>query len=387
MFLTRLLLRNAFRHKVRAGLTLVGLVVAVSAFGLLRTIVDAWYAGVDATSSTRLITRNAISLTFSLPPHYGERIKGVDGVSSISWANWFGGVYIDERNFFAQFAVDPPTYFPLYPEFKIPADQYQAFLRDRRGAVVGRKLADQFGWKLGDTVTLRGTSYPGDWDFVVRAIYKGADQRTDEQQMFFHWQRLVDTLKTRWPKGAQAQHVGVFIVGITHPDEAPEVAQRVDALFRNSLAETLTETEKAFQLGFVSMSEAILVAVEAVSFIIMGIILAVMANTMTMTARERLGEYATLKALGFRPGFVVRLLLGESLLITAIGGAVGIALTWPLAHTFRAHTGTLFPVFNVSGTTMALQVLACVVVGLAAALWPAWKMSRIDIVQGLRHVA
>jgi len=387
MFTLRLLLKNAFRQRVRAGLTLVGLIVAVSAFGLLRTIVDAWYAGVDATSSTRLVTRNAISLTFPLPPHYAERIRAVEGVSRITWANWFGGVYIDERNFFAQFAVDAPSYFALYPEFKVPPAQYQAFLRDRTGAIVGRKLAKQFGWKLGDTITLRGTSYPGNWDFVVRGIYEGADQRTDEQQMFFHWQRLVDTLRTRWPKGSRYDHVGVFIVGITHPDEAPEVAQRIDAEFRNSLGETLTETEKAFQLGFVSMSEAILMAVQAVSFIIMAIILAVMANTMTMTARERLGEYATLKVLGFRPGFVVRLLLGESLFITAVGGAVGIALTWPLAHTFRAHTGTLFPVFNVSATTVALQVLACVLVGLLAAAWPAWKMSRIDIVQGLRHVA
>ncbi len=387
MFLIRLLLRNAFRQRIRAGLTLIGLVVAVSAFGLLRTIVDAWYAGVDATSSTRLVTRNAISLTFPLPLHYGERIRNTDGVSGISWANWFGGVYITERNFFAQFAVDGPSYFQLYPEFKLDDTQLREFLRDRQGCVVGRKLATQFGWKLGDTITLKGTIYPGNWDFIVRGIYQGADNRTDEQQMFVHWQRVVDTVRARAPKGASADHVGVFIVGITHPDEAPEVAQRIDAEFRNSLGETLTETEKAFQLGFVSMSEAILMAVQAVSFIIMAIILAVMANTMTMTARERLGEYATLKVLGFRPGFVVRLLLGESLFITAVGGAIGIALTWPLAHTFRAPTGTLFPVFNVSPTTVALQVLACVLVGVLAAAWPAWKMSRIDIVQGLRHVA
>ncbi|MEY2843271.1 MAG: hypothetical protein RI920_1308, partial [Pseudomonadota bacterium] len=351
MFLIRLLLRNAFRQRVRAGLTLIGLVVAVSAFGLLRTIVDAWYAGVDATSSTRLVTRNAISLTFPLPPHYGERIRPVEGVSGISWANWFGGVYIDERNFFAQFAVDAASYFPLYPEFKLDEAELKTFLRDRQGCIVGRKLAAQFGWKLGDTITLRGTTYPGNWDFVVRGIYRGADKRTDEQQMFIHWQRLVDTLKVRLPKGAQAAHVGVFIVGITHPEEAPVVAQRIDALFTNSLAETLTETEKAFQLGFVSMSEAILLAVQAVSLIIMVIILAVMANTMTMTARERLAEYATLKALGFPPGFVVRLLFGESLFIALAGGLAGLLLTLPLAAAFTGLAGTLFPVFRVSGTT------------------------------------
>jgi putative ABC transport system permease protein len=387
MFLLKLLLRNAFRQRIRAGLTLIGLVVAVSAFGLLRTIVDAWYAGVDATSSTRLVTRNAISLTFPLPLHYGERVRITEGVSGISWANWFGGVYITERNFFAQFAVDAPSYFKLYPEFKLDDAQYQTFLRDRQGCVVGRKLAAQFGWKLGDTVTLKGTIYPGNWDFIVRGIYQGADARTDEQQMFVHWQRVIDTVRARQPKGASADHVGVFIVGITHPDEAPLIAQRIDTLFTNSLAETLTETEKAFQLSFVSMSEAILMAVQAVSLIIMVIILAVMANTMTMTARERLGEYATLKVLGFRPLFVVKLLLGESMLITAIGGAAGVAITFPLATSFKAHTGTLFPVFQVSELTVLLQALACVVVGVTAAAWPAWKMSRIDIVQGLRHVA
>jgi putative ABC transport system permease protein len=385
MFLLRLLLKNAFRYRLRALLTMVGLVVAISAFGLLRTIVDAWYAGVDATSSTRLVTRSAISLTFPLPMSYADRIRAVDGVSGISWANWFGGVYITERNFFAQFAVDPPSYLALYPEFQLRDEEKTAFFRDRRGCVVGRKLAGKFGWKVGDTIALRGTIYPGTWTFTIRGIYQGKDARTDEQQMFIHWKLLAESLRARM--GSQADHVGVFVVGIHHPDEAPLVSERIDALFKNSLAETLTETEKAFQLSFVSMSEAILVAVQAVSFIIILIIMAVMANTMTMTARERLGEYATLKALGFPPGFVVKLLFGESLLIALLGGLLGMAITFPLARAFVQAAGTLFPIFQVSTSTMGLQVLASLVVGTVAAAWPAWKMSRIDIVQGLRHVA
>lgn len=386
MFTLRLLLKNAFRHRLRTLLTMVGLVVAISAFGLLRTIVDAWYAGVDATSSTRLITRNAISLTFPLPLHYAERVKGVDGVSGISWANWFGGIYITERNFFAQFAVDPPSYLALYPEFVLDDDEKQAFFRDLQGAVVGRKLARQFGWKVGDTVALRGTIYPGTWSFTIRGIYEGKDARTDEQQMFIHWKRLAESIRAR-NAGAQADYVGVFVVGIRNPDEAPQVSQAIDRLFANSLAETRTETEKAFQLGFVAMSEAILIAVQAVSLIIILIIMAVMANTMTMTARERLAEYATLKALGFPPRFVVQLLFGESLMIALIGGAIGIAITFPLTQAFVSAVGTLFPTFKVSTLTVALQMLACVIVGVVAAAWPAWKMSRIDIVQGLRHVA
>jgi putative ABC transport system permease protein len=385
MFLLRLLLKNAFRHRLRTLLTLVGLVVAISAFGLLRTIVDAWYAGVDASSSARLITRSSISLTFPLPLNYAERVRAVEGVKAISWANWFGGVYITERNFFAQFAVDPPSYFALYPEFVLPEADKQAFFRDRQGCVVGRKLARKFGWKLGDSIAMRGTIYPGTWRFTIRGIYQGADAGTDEQQMFFHWQRLAESVRALNAK--QADYVGVYVVSIRNPDDAPLVAQRIDALFQNSLAETLTETEKAFQLSFVSMSEAILVAVQAVSFIIIAIIMAVMANTMTMTARERLAEYATLKVLGFTPAFVGKLLLGESLLIAVIGGAMGMGLTFPLSRAFAGATGTLFPVFEVSGLTIVLQCLACLAVGLVAAAWPAWKMSRIAIVQGLRHVA
>lgn len=384
MFLFKLLLKNAFRHKLRTALTMVGLVVAICAFGLLRTIVDAWYAGVEGSSSTRLVTRSNISLTFALPLNYAQRLRAVEGVRQVSWANWFGGVYVTERNFFPQFAVDPSTYLPLYPEYRLPEEQKLAFYRDRQGAIVGRKLADKFGWKLGDQIPLRGTIYPGTWTFNLRGIWDGADAKTDESQLLMHWAYVNETIRLKSPRRADA--VGVYILGIDEPNNAALVGQRVDQLFTNSLAETMTETEAAFQLSFVSMSEAILVAVRAVSLIIVVIIMAVMANTMTMTARERLAEYATLKALGFSPGFVVRLLFGESLLIAALGGAAGVLLTLPLAAGFRSAVGTLFPVFQVSTLTMALQLAAALGVGAVAAAWPAWKMSRIDIVAGLRQI-
>ena len=385
MFLLRLLLKNAFRHKLRTGLTLVGLVVAVCAFGMLRTIVEAWYAGVETSSSTRLVTRSNISLTFALPLNYAERLRGIDSVRQVSWANWFGAVYITERNFFPQFAVEPVSYLALYPEYLIPENEKQAFFRDRQGAVVGRKLAEKYGWKIGDQIPLRGTIYPGTWTFTLRGIWDGAEARTDEGQMLIQWAFINETLRKRSPR--RTDQVGVYIVGIDEPNNAAAISQRIDAAFANSLAETLTETEAAFQLSFVSMSEAILTAIEAVSFIIVIIIMAVMANTMTMTARERLAEYATLKALGFSPGFVVRLLYGESLLIALIGAGLGIALTVPLAAAFGRAVGNILPAFHVSQQTMALQLAAALLVGIVAAAWPAWKMSRIDIVQGLRHVA
>jgi putative ABC transport system permease protein len=385
MFVFRLLLKNAFRHRLRTLLTMLGLVVAVCAFGLLRTIVDAWYAGAEASSSTRLITRSATSLTVPLPLAYAERLRAVDGLSGVSWSNWFGGIYITERNFFPQFAVDGPSYLALYPEFVVGGDARVAWLRDRKGVLVGRKLATKFGWKLGDNIPLRGTIYSGTWNFTLRGIYDGSDAGVDENQMLMHWAYINETVRARAPK--RGDYVGVFVVGIRDPNNAAVISQRIDEQFHNSLAETLTETEKAFQLGFVAMSEAILIALQAVSFIIIVIIMAVMANTMAMTARERLAEYATLKALGFAPGFVVRLLFGESLLIALIGGLAGVLLTWPLAAAFAGAAGTLFPVFRVSAATMALQLAAALVVGLVAAAWPSWRMSRIDIVAGLRHVA
>ncbi len=294
MFVPFLILRNALRHKLRTTLTMIGIVVAIVAFGLLRTIVDAWYAGAEATSSARLITRNAISLVFPLPVNYAQKLRQVEGVSAVGWANWFGGIYITEANFFPQFAIDGATYLDMYPEFRINEADRKAYLLDRKGAIVGRKIAEKFGWKVGDQVPIRGTIFPGTWTFTVRAIYEGADAKVDETQFFFHWEYLNEAVKARFPR--RADTVGLYIVEIRDPGQAAEISARIDATFRNSLAETLTETEKAFQLGFVAMTEAILAAIETVSFVIILIIMAVMANTMTMTARERYSEYATMKA-------------------------------------------------------------------------------------------
>jgi putative ABC transport system permease protein len=384
MYLLKLIFRNAFRHKLRTSLTMLGLLVAVLAFGLLQTVVDAWYAGANAASTTRLITRNSISLVFPLPTIYRERIRQLPGVRAVSYANWFGGVYIAEKNFFPQFAVEARGYFELYPEFVFAPDDFREFLRDRKGAVVGRKLADTHGFKVGDVIPIRGTIFPGNWEFVVRAIYDGAESGTDTSQLFFHWDYLNETMKKTASR--RANQVGIYLIGLTSADRAAEVAQAVDATFRNSLAETLTETEKAFQLGFVAMTEAIVVAIRIVSFLVIFIIMAVMANTMAMTARERVAEYATLKAVGFGPAFLAALIVGESLAIAAIGGLLGIACTFPVAYEFGKAMGTLFKVFEVSNETVLLQIAAVTVVGIVAAAVPSVRAARVKIAEGLRHV-
>ena len=383
MLIARLLFRNVWRHRARAVLTLLGLVVATLAFGLLSTVVSAWYAGAEGASNARLITRNAISLVFPLPMSHGDRLRQIDGVVGISWANWFGGIYKEPRNFFPQFAVDPPSYLAAYPEYMVSDEDRDRFFRDRRSVLIGRKIATTHGLQVGDSMTLKGTIYPGDWQFQVAGIYDGRTASTDTAQLFFHWNYLNEDSKRRGLSRFY-NSTGVFILTIAEPYRAAEISLQVDALFRNSAYETWTE--RAFQLGFVAMTEAIVVAIQLVSSAVIPIILAVMANTMAMTARERIGEYATLKALGFSPAFVAGLITAESMLLAVIGGVVGALLTFPVAEAFGGAMGTLFPVFQVAPSTSALQLGLALGVGLAAAAIPAWRSSRVSITEGLRAV-
>jgi putative ABC transport system permease protein len=384
MYALKLIYKNALRHQLRTLLTVAGLVVAILAFGLLQTVVDAWYAGAEGASNTTLVTRNATSLTFALPLSYSNKIRAVEGVSAVAHVNWFGGIYQEPKNFFPQFAISGASYLDIYPDYLMPDNQRLAFLHDRKGCLVGRKLADQYGFKLGDIIPIRGTIFPGNWEFVVRGIYDGKQPNTNTTQFFFHWDYLNETVRKIAPR--RANQVGLYVVQIKNPDNAALISRDIDAQFKNSLAETLTETEKSFQLGFVSMSEAIVVAIRIVSFVVIIIIMAVMANTMAMSARERLGEYATLKVLGFGAGFLATLIFGESLLLALTGVILGIALLFPVAATFSAAMGTLFPVFEISQQTLLLQGVAGLVVGIVAAIVPTLRSINVNIVDGLRSI-
>ena len=379
--LWKLLYRNAFRHKLRALLTMAGVAIAVLAFGLLSTLVDAWHAGVSAAAANRLVIRHAISQTFSRPIANMEKIRAIDGVKAVSHMNWFGGIYIDRKNFFANFAVEPRSFLDLYPEFLLPEDQRSAFLKDRRGCVAGRGLANRFGWKIGDTIPLQGTIYSGDWPMTLCGIYEGRDKSTDENQLFFHYDYLNERLKERFPR--RANYVGIFVIEIGNADDASAVAGAVDALFKNSLAETLTETERAFQLGFVSMSEAILMAIRLVSLVIIGIIMAVVANTMIMSVRERMHEFAVFRTLGYGAFPIGGLILGEALVICAAGGVLGIAATFPALRILAGYIGFIFPVLDISPLTLWLDVLAVVVVALVAAAFPIRRVLTVRIVEAL----
>ena len=266
----------------------------------------------------------------------------------------------------------------------MPEDQKLALIQDRRGAVAGRKLAARYGWRIGDAIVLKGTYFPGEYRLVLRAIYTGQYPSADETLLFFHWDYLNETLKKIAPD--MADKVGWFLVQVARPDLAAPVSGKIDAGFKNSLAETLTETEAAFNLSFVEMTSAILVAIQAVSWLVIGVILGVLANTMAMNARERLGEYAALKTMGFKAHHLVGLILGESLILSLVGGLLGLALSFPALRFFPPEVTQYFPAMEVSRDTALIGLAVSLTVGLLAGIIPAWQASRVQIAAALRKV-
>jgi len=381
----KLMFKNALRHKLRTSLTILGIAIAVVAFGFLRTVVTAWYAGVEASAANRLITRNSVSFIFPLPYAYRDRIARIPGVETVSFANWFGGVYIDKSQFFARMAVDAGTILDVYPEFRVSPEHYNAFMQERNACIVGADLARQYGFKLGDIIPMEGDIYPGKWEFVVRAIYEPRDEKVDGTQFFFHWEYLDERMKAEMP--GRAGEVGWYIIKIADPANAAAISEQIDAEFRNSRAETKTETEAAFQQGFIQGTSLVIDLLNFISFVIIGIIMLVLGNTMIMSARERTKEYAVLKTLGFSAKHIVGLIAGESLVISFLAGGLGLLLTYPIVGMFSLFVPkTWFPIFYVEPSTVALAALSALGVGIAASFFPIQRALRTSIVNGLRFV-
>lgn len=384
MRVLKLIWKNSLRHSLRTVLTILGVAVAVMAFCVIRSAIDAWYFNARSAAPDRLITRNAVSIIFPLPLAYRDKIEDVSQVEAVSHATWFGGIYVDQSNFFPKFAVDHTTYFDIYPEYVVPEDQWEDFITERNAVVVGRQLADRFDWQVGDAIRIVGDIYPGDWDFVIRGIYEGADETIVESQFFFRYDYLDERLRAETPM--RAGQVGSFVVQIDNPQQASTVSDQIDALFANSLAETLTETEEAFELSFVELSGQIILGLRVISFLVIGVILLVMANTMAMAARERVNEYALLKTLGFRSIHLLGLVYGESLMIAALGGAAGIALAGVIVPLMEANLSDFIPRIPLEELTIVLGLIAAVAVGLLAALFPTLRAIRTPIVEGLRPI-
>jgi putative ABC transport system permease protein len=377
--LAGLALRNAFlRNKTRSFLTVLGVIVTAVAFLFLRTVLAAWYASSEASSADRVVTRNAISLTQTLPLNYSARIAQVPGVTKVTWSNWFGGIYKDRRNFFAQFAVDAETSLQVFTIHFLQGSK-EGWLQDRNSAIVGKQLAEKYGWKVGDLVPLIGDVYPGDWQFKIAGIVEGSDDGSVANTMYFHWARLNETLQP--PRKDQ---VGVFTTTIANPNDSPRISKAIDDLFANSDNETHTETEKAFRLQFVSGSGAILTALQAVSGVVLVIMALILGNTLAMGLRERTSELGTLRALGFAPSDVRKLALCEGALLGAVGGTLGALLAGPVVVGFVRGTGLPLPLSLRPFAALATVVVAAALGALAGAL-PARQAARMPIVDALRR--
>jgi putative ABC transport system permease protein len=347
--------------------------------------VTAWHAGVEASAANRLITRHAVSFVFPLPLSYRDRIAQVPGVNKVTFAVWFSGVYIDKNQFFARLAVDSDTFFDVYPEFVVPRDQFEAFKRERNACIIGIDIANRYNLKIGDIMPIEGDVYPGQWEFVVRGIYYPRDQTTDPSSMMFHYRYVDERVRQEVPD--RAGQVGWYIVRIDDPANSAEISQEIDNMFANSRAETKTETEQAFQQSFLSAASAVITAMNVMSFVIIGIILLVLGNTMVMSARERTHEFAVLKALGFSGGQLFFLLTGESMILSIAGSALGLAVTVPAVKGFQgALPKGWFPVFYIKPETIVIGCIAGLLIGFVASLIPLRRALTTRIVEGLRYV-
>ena len=385
MKIMKLIFKNSMRHKLRTSLTITGIAVAVLAFCLLRTVVTAWYSGEQATSANRLIVRQSVSFIFPLPYAYLDKIEKIPGVKEVSYANWFGGIYIDRSNFFARMGVDADNYFDVYNEYLLPKKELETFKKERNSCIIGSEIAKKYNLKIGDVMTVQGDIYPGNWEFVVRGIYKPKYSYTDATQMLFHWDYINERMEQDSP--GRAGNVGWYIVYINHASRSADISAQIDALFKNSTASTKTETESAFQQGFIQSSSAIITSMNFISFIIIGIIMLVLGNTMIMSARERTREYAVFKTLGFTGKHLAGIIMGESLIISAIGGGLGLIISYPLIAGFAEFIPKgMFPVFQLEPVTIILAVSAALLIGIAAAIFPVQRAMRMQIVEGFRFV-
>jgi putative ABC transport system permease protein len=375
-----LIFANLFRKKIRTTLTLGSFAVALFLFGLLAVVRGAFNQGLEVAGANRLVVVNKVSIIQPLPVSYKDKLAQIPGVTLVTHANWFGGVYQDERNFFPQFAIEDETYRQMFPEFIVPDDRWKAFIGDREGAIVGEDLVKRFHWKVGDRVPIKGTIFPGTWEFNIDGIYKGSRPQDDTTQFWFHYKYLEERQNQYW-KGL----VGWYTVRIDNPDNATRVAGAIDETFANSPWETKTETEKAFAAGFVKQAGNIEFLLLSIGSVVFFTLLLVTGNTMAIAVRERMRELAVLKAVGFSDGFVLSLVLGESLLLAALGGGLGLALS--KLFTLRGDpTGGMLPYFYLTLPAIILGLGAALAVGMVAGILPAWSAMRLRVVDALRRV-
>jgi len=379
--------RNALRNKFRTSLTVVGAAVAVMAFIMLRTVLSAWSVAADHAAKDRLGTRHKVSFILPLPKKYIDTVRAVPGVKQACYANWFGAKDPkDENSFFASIAVDP-TCLEVFDEMLIPASEREAWLADRKGAIVGDVLAKKLGVKVGDRITLSGTIYPGDWQFTVDGIYKATRKSIDRSQFMFHWDYLNESIPER-----RRDQIGWITTRIDEPSRGAAISAEIDRIFDEKDVQTATMSERAMNLSFMAMLSALLKALDIVSAIILLIMMMILGNTVAMAVRERTREYGVLRAVGFSPRHIGIFIVGEAVTVGLLSGFVGLALAYPIVELgmgrfLEENMGGMFPYFRIEISTMIAAVFLAVALSTLAAVLPAYQASKLSVTDALRRVA
>jgi len=386
-----LVLKHLRKNWIRTLSTVLAMSVCILLFCTLQTVVEAVNFSLHAGNAGRLVTRDSVSLVFNLPINYEARVAAIPGVQEVVANAWFGGIYRDPKNFFANYATEPQKFLDIYPEIMLPPEQRDKWLHDRRGAIIGRKLAQRFGWKVGDTFELESSIPPyrvgHPFEFIVDGIYDTDEAKypgTDLQSMYFDYKYLYE---------ATGQKIGIgwLTSKIDDPSHAGAISKAIDAQFANSDTETKTETEQAFLAGFVAMAGNLALLLNGIGLAVAFTILLVTANTMSIAVRERQQEIGVLKTLGFSSGLVMTLILSEALLIAVMGGLVGIGISVGILKVLPQlpMIGDIlgqYPNFGLSTTTTGLGVAIALLLGLLAGFFPAMTGYRARITETLRQV-
>ena len=376
-----LVFKNSLRNRRRSLLTIFSIAASLCLLGVLMAMYHAFYLSEpSADSALRLITRNRISLANPMPASYKERIAQVPGVREVMIIQWFGGIYKDSdfKNFFARFAVEPAKVFTIYPEYRVPAEQKKAFQGERTACMVGRPLAERYGWKIGDRVTIIGDIFPVNLELTVRAIY---DAARDNESMMFHYEYLRESVSA----GRQDQ-VGTFAVLAQNPEVVPSISATVDEIFRNSPEQTKTETEKAFELSFLGYLGNVKLFLLGISGAITFTLLLVSGNTMAMSVRERVREIGILKTLGFTAGNILGIILSEAIIIAVIGAALGLLISQGICAFIRQGPITFVDLkaLYLPTPVIGIGLLLAVFIGISSSIVPAWNAARRPIVDCLK---
>lgn len=387
MNLATVAVKNVARNRLRTLLTLLGVAVAIVAFVLLRTVIWSWTASIEQSATDRIGIRHKVTFIMPLPKRYAAEIGEVPGISAVAYANWFGAKDPkNEQDFFATMAVEPRDILRVYDEIKVDPAQVEAWTQNRRGALVGDVLAKKKGWKIGDRVTLRGTIYAGDWEFIVSGIYTATRAAVDRSSFYFHWNYLNESL----PPARQDQ-IGWVIARINDPGRSAEICRFIDQKFSERDVQTLSMSERALAASFLGMMSAVLKAIDLVSVVILLIMLLILGNTIAMGVRERTNEYGVLRAIGFLPRHIIVFIIGEAVTIGILGGALGLLVAYPLVERglgrfLEENMGSFFPYFRIQPSIALLAMGLAVLLSLLAAVLPAYRASRLQVVDSLRRV-